>query len=517
MATTWKQFVNNGGSTLVAQLSNSETSFSVAAHEGDMFPSSGPFWVTVFGTTVAEGHEIILVGSRSGDTFSSCTRGQQDTSAAQWPSGSNVQLLWTAGGVTQIQNSISGLETGATLTDLAYTADLKIREAGTSAIPEAKFQHSRGSVASPSQTTSGDVSGLITFEAYAPSGFVSLAGIKASPDGQAPNNADAPGKIEFQTSADGTATPASALVLRADKTLQAGTTPVTLTDTAGYIQTAAIKTGTSNNGKALMAGGTEGSATWTSPLPSQTSNNGKFLTTDGSTASWDYVPSSLPDQSGNSGKFLTTNGTSASWETVAGGSPGADSIGATELKEDDTGIRFAALALQQATTGDGNPLSLKTSRGTLASPTNSGSGDGLGIDWHMYYSSAFRKCAELKAEVDGTIGSGDYPARMEFRVCKDGSASLPTDATMIIGNSQHVAIGDTDLSAAWLTVKGPSATDKPVLRLEQLDTDEPFIQFTGTSAADSTKSLSTDAIGTYTGRIRIMINNTDYWIPYYTP
>ena len=54
-------------------------------------------------------------------------------------------------------------------------------------------------------------------------------------------------------------------------------------------------------------------------LPSQTSQSGKFLTTNGTTASWDNIPTELPSQQGNNGKFLTTNGSSASWATVSAG------------------------------------------------------------------------------------------------------------------------------------------------------------------------------------------------------
>jgi hypothetical protein len=52
--------------------------------------------------------------------------------------------------------------------------------------------------------------------------------------------------------------------------------------------------------------------------------------------------------------------------------------------------------------------------------------------------------------------------------------------------------------------------------LDQDDVDEPFIKFDGTTASDQSKSLSTDtSVGSLTGHIRVDINGTDYWIPYY--
>ena len=59
-------------------------------------------------------------------------------------------------------------------------------------------------------------------------------------------------------------------------------------------------------------------------------------------------------------------------------------------------------------------------------------------------------------------------------------------------------------------------TSASVIKLEQLDTDEPFIRFQGTTASDQTKSLSTDtSVGSLTGHIRVSINGTDFWVPYY--
>ena len=40
--------------------------------------------------------------------------------------------------------------------------------------------------------------------------------------------------------------------------------------------------------------------------------------------------------------------------------------------------------------------------------------------------------------------------------------------------------------------------------------------YDGTSASDQTKSLTTDtSVGSLTGHIRVNVNGTDYWIPFY--
>ena len=55
-----------------------------------------------------------------------------------------------------------------------------------------------------------------------------------------------------------------------------------------------------------------------------------------------------------------------------------------------------------------------------------------------------------------------------------------------------------------------------VLTLDQGDADQEFIRFDGTSNSDQSSSITTDtSVGSLTGHIRVNINGTDYWIPFY--
>ena len=58
----------------------------------------------------------------------------------------------------------------------------------------------------------------------------------------------------------------------------------------------------------------------------------------------------------------------------------------------------------------------------------------------------------------------------------------------------------------------------PVLNLDQGDTDQPFVDYVGTSASDSSSSLSSSTAtdGTKTGAIMIKINGTTRWIRHYS-
>lgn len=87
------------------------------------------------------------------------------------------------------------------------------------------------------------------------------------------------------------------------------------------------------------------------------------------------------------------------------------------------------------------------------------------------------------------------------------------------------------LAAAYDFGQKSSSAAIPVVKLEQLDVDDAFVNFVGTSGADQTKSISTvngdgsvegpknysAAAGwAYAGMLRCEINGTVGWIPYYT-
>ncbi len=105
---------------------------------------------------------------------------------------------------------------------------------------------------------------------------------------------------------------------------------------------------------------------------------------------------------------------------------------------------------------------------------------------------------------------GNHDARFEG----DTDAAL----LMIDGSADLVAIGSATPSNGKLEVNQNNAAGGiSCLNLDQDDTDEDFIYFEGTSAGDSTKSLSssTGTTGGKQGAIRVSINGTDRWIRFY--
>lgn len=112
---------------------------------------------------------------------------------------------------------------------------------------------------------------------------------------------------------------------------------------------------------------------------------------------------------------------------------------------------------------------------------------------------------------DGTGSSGDHT------FWGYNSAGAAQKIVTLKGDSKYVGI-NTATPATFLDVKQDGTTANiPVARLEQLDTDESFINFVGTSGAASANSISssTASAAAKTGAIRIKINGVDAWIRVY--
>jgi len=91
------------------------------------------------------------------------------------------------------------------------------------------------------------------------------------------------------------------------------------------------------------------------------------------------------------------------------------------------------------------------------------------------------------------------------------------DAFFIDGSADKVGFGCQDPSDAMVEINQSSTTAAiACLSLDQDDVDQEFIYFEGTSASDQSSSITTDtSVGSLTGHIRVNINGTDYWIPFY--
>ena len=107
----------------------------------------------------------------------------------------------------------------------------------------------------------------------------------------------------------------------------------------------------------------------------------------------------------------------------------------------------------------------------------------------------------------------DTGASLDFR-CETNTLA---NAFFIDGSADKIGFGTNSPAGASVEINQANSSGAiACLALDQDDVDEPFIKFDGTTASDQSKSLSTDtSVGSLTGHIRVDVNGTDFWIPYY--
>jgi hypothetical protein len=113
----------------------------------------------------------------------------------------------------------------------------------------------------------------------------------------------------------------------------------------------------------------------------------------------------------------------------------------------------------------------------------------------------------------GGFTFNDSHAAVDFRIETD----TLTHAVFVDGSADKIGFGTSAPTSGLVNIDQASSTGAiAVLTLDQGDADQEFIRFDGTTASDQSSSLTTDtSVGSLTGHIRVNINGTDFWIPYY--
>ena len=124
----------------------------------------------------------------------------------------------------------------------------------------------------------------------------------------------------------------------------------------------------------------------------------------------------------------------------------------------------------------------------------------------------------LKVSGDTDIDGGNFVfnqagASVDFTA----ETNTLTHAFFIDGSADKIGFGTSAPTSALVTVSQANSSGAiACLTLDQDDTDQEFIRFDGTSNSDQSSSITTDtSVGSLTGHIRVNINGTDFWIPYY--
>ena len=113
----------------------------------------------------------------------------------------------------------------------------------------------------------------------------------------------------------------------------------------------------------------------------------------------------------------------------------------------------------------------------------------------------------------GGFTFNDSHAAVDFRIETD----TLTHAVFVDGSADKIGFGTSAPTSGFVTIDQASSTGAiACLTLDQGDADQEFIRFDGTTASDQSSSLTIDtSVGAITGHIRVNINGTDFWIPYY--
>ena len=125
--------------------------------------------------------------------------------------------------------------------------------------------------------------------------------------------------------------------------------------------------------------------------------------------------------------------------------------------------------------------------------------------------------AKISGAVDldgGAVTWNDSSANdLDFR-CETATLA---NAFFIDGSADKIGFGTATPADASVEINQANSSGAiACLSLDQDDTDQEFIKFDGTSASDQSSSITTDtSVGSITGHIRVNINGTDYWIPFY--
>ena len=104
-------------------------------------------------------------------------------------------------------------------------------------------------------------------------------------------------------------------------------------------------------------------------------------------------------------------------------------------------------------------------------------------------------------------------ASVDFRA----ETNTLANAFFIDGSADKIGFGTSTPADASVEINQANSSGAiACLSLDQDDTDQEFIKFDGTSASDQSSSITTDtSVGSLTGHVRVNVNGTDYWIPFY--
>jgi hypothetical protein len=118
--------------------------------------------------------------------------------------------------------------------------------------------------------------------------------------------------------------------------------------------------------------------------------------------------------------------------------------------------------------------------------------------------------AEINAEGDGTMGTGDIPGRLTFSTGDGGTLT----ERLRISSTGRISLGEISDGLGQLHLVQDSLTGAiPALYIRQDDLDVGFVNFVSTATADVASPISTHGTsGATTDHIRVQVNGANAWI-----
>jgi hypothetical protein len=166
----------------------------------------------------------------------------------------------------------------------------------------------------------------------------------------------------------------------------------------------------------------------------------------------------------------------------------------------------------------------------IATSGNAWSGTSLGASYDILSiaNDSISLYSRIKITADGYVVINEDGRPTWLRVEGDTDSHL----FEVDGVTDRVGIGTGGSVDTKLHVQTQSDWAQEAMKIEQLDEDQAFIDYVGTSAANTTKNIctmngggalsgprlnnGTDPGFAYAGMIKIEINGTSYWMPYYS-
>ena len=224
---------------------------------------------------------------------------------------------------------------------------------------------------------------------------------------------------------------------------------------------------------------------------------------------WDYTNSKMILGTSNGGSELAfeTGDRIERMRLHSGGELGIGTgtdapDGKIHIREEGGSAAFAFETYR--TSGNHNKFDAYAARGnTKGAAATLSAGDAVIEFRGLGYNAGgdFENCARFMFEVDNYNGAApsltSMPGRINFQTVKDSDGTYALNTRLTINHSGHIQLScDNDVGTQLLT-------------LDQNDADKPFIDFQGTTGADTTSSISTlTTSGAVQGHIQIEINGT---------